>query len=570
MRALLRLQLVRIAPVLLLAGTLPLDAVYGQFTGITKAPLGSDGSQYGAAWGDYDGDGDPDLYITADGPNLLLRNDGGSASFTDVTAPPLDDAGNGGSAAWGDFDNDADLDLYLVNFLTPNKLFRNDGGYFSDVTAGPLADNGPGQSAAWADYDLDGDLDLYLVNYGVPNKLFRNDGALGFVNATTGALGMAGWGLAATWGDYDNDGDPDLYITNDGPNRLLRNDGNGVFTRISGLAIEDGGPGQGAAWGDSDNDGDLDLYVANYGTANKLIRNDGGDRFTQITAGALGDTGNGMGVSWGDCDNDGDLDLYLANYGSPNRLLRNDGLNVFVAMTSGPLGDPGNGTGVAWCDFDADGDLDLYLVNDGQQNILMRNDLQNGNHWLQIDLAGRTSNRSAIGARVRLVTGAKSRIQEVSGGSGYMSQNSLTLEFGLGAAATADSLLVSWPSGFEQTYLAVPADQRLLLVEEQVVDIGPSPPRGPAVNLTALSPIGASRAASLRFALPTEGHVHFSIYDVRGRLVVKLVDGPQLAGWHPIVWSRADARGVRVAPGVYFAKLEALGETRTQKLVLLP
>ncbi len=553
----------------LLIDAIPLSTARGQFTAITKNPLGDNGSGFGVAWGDYDGDGDQDLYVTNDGPNLLLRNDGGNSNFTDVTASPLDDSGNAGAAVWGDYDNDGDLDIYLVNYLTANKLFRNDGGVFADVTSGPLGDTGAGQSAAWADYDQDGDLDLYLVNYGTPNKLFRNDGPEMFVDATTGPLGAAGWGLAATWGDSDNDGDPDLYITNDGPNRLLRNDGDGVFTRITGLAIEDGGAGQGAAWGDSDNDGDLDLYVANYGTANKLIRNDGGNVFTQITAGPLGDLGDGTGVAWGDFDNDGDLDLYLANYASANRLLRNDGGDTFTALTSGPLGDTGNGTGVAWCDYDADGDLDLYLVNDGQSNVLLRNDLANGNHWLHLDLIGQISNRAAIGARVRIVAGGASQIGEVSGGSGYMSQNSLTLEFGLGAAGLADSVIVFWPSGHVETYLAVPADQLLTLRELDVVDIGELPAPGPAFQLAVARANPSSGPALLRFALPRAARVQLAIFDVRGRLVTTLVNGPEPAGWHPVSWARRDARGANVASGIYVAKLEALGEIRTRKLVLL-
>jgi hypothetical protein len=136
-----------------------------------------------------------------------LRNDGGS--FSDVSAPPLDNGENGGAAVWGDYDNDGDPDLYLVNYLGTNRLFRNDRtAGFTDVTAAPLNDTGPGQGAAWADYDLDGDLDLYLVHYGTPNRMFRNDGAAGFVDATAGPLADAGWGLAAAWGDYDNDGIP--------------------------------------------------------------------------------------------------------------------------------------------------------------------------------------------------------------------------------------------------------------------------------------------------------------------------------------------------------------------------
>ena len=164
--------------------------------------------------------------------------------------------------------------------------------------------------------------------------------------------------------------------------------------------------------------------------ANKLIRNDGGDAFTQITTGPLGDRGNSTGVAWGDYDNDGDLDLYVANYGQPSALLRNDGASVFTAITSGALGDDGNGTGVAWADYDGDGDLDLYVVNDGQANKLLA-ERSGGRESLARDRSRRggspTDRRSEPGSSSP--RDGATQIQEVSGGSGYMSQNSLHRPF---------------------------------------------------------------------------------------------------------------------------------------------
>jgi VCBS repeat protein len=156
----------RIVSVLLLL--LSVRPAFAQFHALTKNPLGQNAMGYGVAWCDFDGDGDQDLYVSNDGPNVLIRNDGND-QFTDVSGPPLDNPDNGGAAVWGDVDNDGDLDLYLTNYMTSNKFFRNDGGAgFHDATAGPLADVGPSQGAAWADYDRDGDLDLYLVHYGTP------------------------------------------------------------------------------------------------------------------------------------------------------------------------------------------------------------------------------------------------------------------------------------------------------------------------------------------------------------------------------------------------------------------
>jgi len=539
-----------------------------QFTVITKNPLGQNGMGFGVSWVDVDQDGDDDLYLTYDGPNVLLRNDGAD-QFTDISASPIDDGSNSGSGVWGDADGDGDLDLYLVNYLTANHLFRNEGASgFTDITSGPLGDAGAGQGAAWADVDRDGDLDLYLVNYGTPNKLFRNQGGGVFVDATSGPLGDAGWGVAVAWGDFDGDGDPDLYLTNDGPNRLLRNDGS-AFTRVTGLAIEDSGAGQGAAWGDFDNDGDLDLYIANYGTASKLLRNEGGGAFTALTAGPLGDRGNSTGVVWGDFDNDGDLDLYRTSYGSGNALLRNDGGGVFVALTSGPLGDADNCDGVAASDTDLDGDLDLYVVKDGHANALLRNDLAAGSHWLELRLTGTVSNRSAIGARVRVVAGALRQIREVSGGSGYLSQSSLTIHVGLGASTVADSVTVIWPSGLVTRLQAVAANQRLALDEQGAVAVGGTDP-SPVFQLEAPAPNPAIDGATLRFHLPRAASVRLGIYDVQGRCVASLIDGHGGPGPHEVRWDGQDGRGRKVAAGVHFVRLEAGPLRATRKLIVLP
>jgi hypothetical protein len=275
-----------------------------------------------------------------------------------------------------------------------------------------------------------------------------------------------------------------------------------------------------------------------------------------------------MGAAWCDYDNDGDLDLYVSNYGQPNVLLRNDGGDVFTAITAGALGDNGNGTGVAWADADGDGDLDLYLVNDGQANVLLRNDLSSTSHWLSLDLRGLVSNRSAVGARVRVVAGGISRIREVSGGSGYMSQNSLVLHVGLGTAAVADSVVVSWPSGYVESHHGLPADQRFVIEELSVVAVPDGPAPGPALQLAAAGSNPAALGRSLlRFALPRPARVRLRVYDVQGRLAARVVESHLPAGWHTVDWT--GGRAEPLASGIYLAKLDALGETRTLKLALV-
>jgi hypothetical protein len=209
-------------------------------------------------------------------------------------------------------------------------------------------------------------------------------------------------------------------------------------------------------------------------------------------------------------------------------------------------------------------------VNDGQSNVLLRNDLAPGSHWLAFDLTGVISNRSAIGARVTLVSDGRRQIQEVSGGSGYMSQNSLTIEFGLGTATMADSVIVAWPSGYVEGYAHVTAGQRLTLREMDGTPVEDGQAPGPAFRLTSGTPNPIRDAASLRYAIPVASHVRLAVYAVDGRLVTTLVDGIEPAGWHSVSWDRRTSRGARVAAGVYVAKLESLHRIGTHKLALLP
>ncbi len=448
----------------------------------------------GVAWGDYDGDGDEDLYVVGLGAagageaNVLLRNDCGK--FTDVTrAAGVGDAGPGVGAAWAAVDNAGDLDLFVANRPGANKLYVNERGRFSDlaVEANVADPRGMGEGVAWADVDRDGRVDLYVANYSgapapnnEPNRLFHNLGNLQFRNVA-GAWGVAdrGNGEGVAWADYDRDGDLDLFVANArGPDAFYRQVGLGRFTEAAaGLGLAGGsGSSFGAAWGDYDNDGWLDLYVTRQGP-NRLYHNLAGTGFEEVAQQA-GVAGNGwsMGCAWGDFDNDGDLDLHVANADQPG-YEPDDALYENVGGAPPTFRDVTEAAGVtnrldargsAWADYDGDGDLDLYVVNQGtgQPNRLWRNGGLAGRHWLAVRLVGRLSNRLAMGARVT-VRSEKAQVREISGGSGFASQDSLPVEFGLRTWSGPVEVTVQWPSGVRSVHRGVAIDQTIGLFEPQ-------------------------------------------------------------------------------------------------------
>jgi hypothetical protein len=539
------------------------------------------GLSYGAAWGDYDSDGDLDLYISnfaQSSANLLYRNNG-NGTFTNV-AVASGTTGNGNSStgvAWGDYDNDGDLDLYVGSYGA-NQLYRNNGnGTFTDVgAASGTNDAAATRGVAWGDYDRNGYLDLYVSNDG-PNRLYRNNGNGTFtdVGAASGT-NDGGGGAGAAWGDYDSDGDLDLYTANyAGATRHYRNNGNGTFTDVAASSGTNyNGPGVGVAWGDYDSDGDLDLYLATYGDTNRLYKNNGNGTFTEVgAASGTNDGGLGRGPAWGDYDNNGYLDLYVTNE-SEDRLYQNQGNGAFASVGRAyGTNDMGLGVGVAWGDYDSDGDLDLYVTGYGSANRLYRNDgaiPPSTNHWLWVDLVGTQSNRSGIGARVRCVAGTLNAIREISGGSGFLSQNSLTAAFGLGTAASVDTLEIRWPSGIVQV-VPNPGVNHRITVTEAHTDAVPEAALVPAqyaLHTNVPNPFNPSTA--IRFDLPSSGAVHLTVFDVAGRPVRRLLaDSDQPAGQHQVTWDGRDDQGTLVASGIYFYQIAANDFRATRRMTLL-
>jgi hypothetical protein len=486
------------------------------FTKITTGSLVNDGGfSIGCAWGDYDDDGFIDLIVANWGGSGIkgggfLYHNNRDGTFTRITpGPPVNNTVWFQSATWGDYDNDGFLDLYVTawddSHDLPNFLYHNNGnGTFTLVTNIALAHQVQGSLAAvWGDFDNDGWLDLFVANgysrtdgQSSDNLLYQNDGQGDFKRISFGTKPFgADYSFSAAWGDFDNDGFLDLAVSQGAlpasqRSLLYHNNRNGTLTLLTNSAVSaDVLNGEGCAWGDYDNDGWLDLCIGNfYGENNSLFHNNRDGTFTKITNSIVAiDGGTTKGVAWGDYDNDGWLDLFVSNLGpfdprtyqnlgkEANFLYHNNGDGTFTKITSGSLvNELGNCGGAAWGDYDNDGFLDLFVANGffvtSANNLLYRNN-GNSNSWLNLRLIGTVSNRSAIGAKVRVqaTIGGKTfwQLREISGGSSFGSQNDMRANFGLGDATNADIVRIEWPSGIVQTMTNVAAKQFLTVMEQQ-------------------------------------------------------------------------------------------------------
>lgn len=446
----------------------------GTFEDVTeKAGLQGVGYGMGVAVGDYDNDGYEDLYVTGYGGNKLYHNNG-DGTFTDVT----DKAGVGGSgwstsAAWVDLDGDGLLDLVVLRYLTWD---------FDDI---------------WCGEHKEGYRAYCHPDYFKPITplVYHNDGN-GHFTEVSEKIGVAkpGKGLGIAIADYDRDGHIDLFVANDSMAEFLyHNKGDGTFEEvalISGVAVDGEGhtfAGMGVDFADYNNDGFPDLVITDLASQMyALYRNNGDGTFTYESypsgLGRMTMTHSGWGVRFLDYDNDGCKDLLIAQghdldtieltfpnlrYREPMLLARNTGhgFEDVSAEAGSVFREAWVGRGLAIGDIDNDGRLDAVVTtNDGPLYVL-RNATPTPNHWLILKLVGHKSNRDAIGAEVKVVTGKIVQVATVTTAGSYLSSSDKRVHFGLGAETVAAAIEIRWPSGIRQTLKNVRADQ-ILQVDE--------------------------------------------------------------------------------------------------------
>ncbi len=500
----------------------------------------------GGAWGDYDGDGWPDLFLVnfaaplgvpdaemaaSPATDRLFRNRG-DGTFEDVTeAAGVGAAHRGMGASFGDYDADGDEDLFVTSWGR-NILWENQGdGTFRDVTArAGLEAEAFWAGASWADFDLDGDLDLYVCAYvsyipeppgsdaaGVgdaenpftinpsshpPQRnhfyVNRGDGVFDERAEYAGVQAEIGRSLSAAWADFDGDGWPDLYVANDvSDNGMYWNRGDGTFQDVSYEAlVADYRSSMGIGVGDWDGNLELDLFLTHWvaqenalfsnltaesraqGSAAKLRFRDDADR---VGLGQIALDLVGWGTAFVDFDNDGWLDLFVSN---GSTLQKRDNPTEMVPMhphlywNSGPdegffeVGAeagfraevPGVGRGAAFADYDADGDADLFIIRHGGRARLLRNDSPTGN-WIGFRLRAHSGHPSGLGARIVVCAGDRAYLREAGAGPSYLSQNFSDVLFGLGEAAKLDSVEITWPGGSQEVWSELELN-RLWLLEE--------------------------------------------------------------------------------------------------------
>lgn len=459
-------------------------------------------SSSGGAWGDLDGDGIDDLVIgsAADSLNKNLPpiafKGYGTGKFTRMAIPELADEATGDyrNISIVDVNNDGRNDMYFTRLSNQDFLMiRNSNNSWTKAYM-PKKPTGGIANSAWADIDNDGDLDLMVgldVTGAADVKIYKNDGNGNLAEFTDSDIVTSTVGSTRDiqFADYDNDGLVDVLKLNrqtgtTARSVLYKNAGGGNFKPVVGSVFETlRAAHRTASWGDYDNDGDLDVFLGvtslSAGNTNRLIKNNGNGTFSEVTGSAMTEAIITYGSAWADIDNDTDLDLMISTSTS-NKIYFNNGDGTFTKSLKDELfTNPNIGKlyGLSVTDVDNDGFVDFYIGGfSGQDipNFIFRNQStpSGSKNYLKIKLQGATSNRSAVGARLKIVANGKTLTRHVQSHTSFSTQSSLIQHFGLGGATTVSSLTIYWPSGTTQTLGPInTVNQTITVIEGQDLDV---------------------------------------------------------------------------------------------------
>ena len=568
--------------------------------------LNSSGGGISSAWGDVNNDGYPDLVKISGGRVSLHINDG-DGTFTQVSSGHLvTNQFYQNSIVFGDYDNDGNLDLYLSNLgpdtpiqpgqpLKPqiNYLYRNTGApnyEYELVTDNGLdTDSNMTWTSSWVDYNNDGYLDMFVPgDQGDKDLFFQNNGDGTFTKITgLSFLNPGEFSAAGSWTDFDNDGDQDLLVVNyqGKNNELYKNElnetGSANFTQITQQPIvTDRDYDLAPSFGDYDNDGDMDVFIGTWiGNSNLLFTNEGNFEFDKVTGEPIVERTWTLAYTWLDYDNDGYLDCFVANsQGEANTLYQNNGDGSFTKITQSQAGDIltswGFTSGASVADYDNDGDIDIYVP--GSNASLFKNEIGSQNNWLQVACEGMESNKQAIGVKSR----AKAKIsdgnsvwqlREIHGGAtGDRAQNHQRVHFGLGSAQVIDSLIVEWPSGIVDIYTDVVINQFLKVVEgESPTSVEHEGSLITEFRLYQNYPNPFNPSTTISFGINTSGPVAIRIYNNLGEEIRTLVEQNYTSGQHDFTWDGKNEFGSVVPSGAYYARITKGRSTKTIKMLLL-
>lgn len=459
----------------------------GSFVKIQPSLVNNTAQVKNILWGDYDNDGDPDLFVTGYQTGNNLYENQGDLTFIDVTVDAgltTDSMGFQG-ASWGDINNDGFLDLYITTndnaTFETNFLYTNNGdGTFTDITvsAGVTDSVKAPFGLVFSDIDSDGDQDMYLsIDHHLANSVFVNNGDDTFLDDTEncgGGFEMFSMCIAA--GDYDNDGNEDFYFSNMTPegSKLAKSNGSGNFAEMSEDAgVNWLGNGWGAAWLDADLDGDLDLYACGCNNildgyeSSIFYKNDGDATFSSLPlCGFENDTVRSYSVAIGDIDNDGYPDIVVNN-------------------------------------------------EEGYTLSIWQNTSVNENHYLKVQLQGITNNADGIGSWVEVYNDGEMQRHYTHSANGYLSQNSQYEIFGLGANETADSVKVIWLNGLVDIAYNVEADQKITFVE----GMGATGIENNVLHSFNLYPNPGSTSINVDLSTSFPSINRVDVYSVEGKLI---------------------------------------------------